>query len=47
MGRFTVLDVSVDDEKAGGSREKNKNRLEDISPVSHTVGPTIPPTKPH
>ena len=26
-GCFTVLDVSVDDEKAGGSRKKNKNRL--------------------
>ena len=26
---------------------KRKKGLRDISPVSHTVGPTIPPTKPH
>ena len=46
-GCLVVLNVSVDDEKAGRFEKKNKNELGDISPVSHTVGPTIPPTKPH
>jgi hypothetical protein len=31
--------------KGRGRRGKNKNDVGDISPVSHTVGPTIPPTQ--